>query len=126
MAILVARSAVRRILTTFRWLVNNRDLLAWDRDFWIMYTSERAKNEFNLGRLCGKRMTQVPEAPRTSARAATLLRAITDWLQTHRPPDEPPQNGWERWMVETAGGAVVPPPSDACRDLLFALDASAG
>jgi hypothetical protein len=63
-----------------------------------------------------------PDAPRTSTRVATLVTTVAAWLATHHPPEETPGDGWGHWMVEAAGGDVVPVPTDHCRELRLALD----
>jgi DNA helicase-2/ATP-dependent DNA helicase PcrA len=123
----------RRMLAAFRLLVNNRDSLGWATllylargigTSWLDYVYDRARERreqfghalwdaYNAG---------FPGAPRTSTLVATLLRTVTTWLEAHRPPGETPDDGWGHWMIEAAGDDVVPAPSDACRELLLALD----
>jgi hypothetical protein len=86
------------------------------------FARQFARQFFNSGRHCGRYEAGFPDAPRTSARVATLLRNVTAWLEAHRPPEETPEHGWGHWIVEMAGGDVVPAPSDACRELLIVLD----
>jgi DNA helicase-2/ATP-dependent DNA helicase PcrA len=130
---MLGEQANRQMLATFRLLVNNRDSLAWATLLYLApgigqtcfdYVYERARE----GRVqFGQALWEAyeagfPDAPRTSARVATLLQNVTGWLGAHRPPEESPADGWGHWMVEVAGGGVVAAPSDACRELLLSLD----
>src|SRR5205823_4188168 len=63
-----------------------------------------------------------PDAPRTANRVRALLQTVAAWLQAHEPPAQTPAEGWGDWMTGIAGDAVVPPPTEACRELLLALD----
>jgi len=63
-----------------------------------------------------------PAAPVAAARRAReLIESVLTWLNAHPGPEEC-EIGWGQWIVETAGGEVVPPPSEDLRELLTALD----
>jgi DNA helicase-2/ATP-dependent DNA helicase PcrA len=130
---MLGEEANRQVLATFGLLVNNRDSLALASLLCLApgigqgfsdYVYERAReSRVQFGQALWEAYDAgFPDGPRTSTGAATLLRTVTGWLQAHRLPDEPPKDGWGHWMVEAAGGDVVPAPSDGCRDLLLALD----
>lgn len=125
--------ANRRMLATFRLLVDNRDSLAWATLMYLAPGIGRSCFDYVYERACERRVqfglalwdaynAGFPEAPRTSARVAELLRTVSAWLEARQPPGETPEEGWGHWMVEVAGGDVVPAPSDECRELLLALD----
>lgn len=130
---MLGEEANRRMLATFRLLVNNRDSLAWATLLYLapgigqscsQYVYERARERrAQFGHALWEAYEAgFPDAPRTSARVAILLRTVTAWLEAHRPPEETPEDGWGHWMIEAAGDDVAPAPSDACRELLLALD----
>jgi DNA helicase-2/ATP-dependent DNA helicase PcrA len=131
---MLGEASNRRMLATFRLLVNDRDSLAWATilyltegisEAWFNYLYEKARERrCQFGRiLWDLHDAGFPDAPRTSPRVATLLRAISAWTVAHQVPIETPEAGWGHWMVQAAGGDVVPNPTDACRELLFSLDA---
>src|SRR5271166_1935646 len=130
---MLGEEANRRMLATLRLLINSRDSLAWATLLYLApgigqscsaYVYERARERrIQFGEALWEAYEAgFPDAPRTSARVATLLRNVTAWLEPHRPPEETPEHGWGQWIVEIAGGDVVPAPSDGCRELLIALD----
>ena len=51
-----------------------------------------------------------------------MIRSVNGWLDAHELPDQAPEDGWGHWIVETAGGDVVPAPSAPLIELLNALD----
>jgi DNA helicase-2/ATP-dependent DNA helicase PcrA len=123
----------RRMLASFRLLDNNRDSLAWATLLYLApgigqrcsdYVYERARGRHSqFGHALWEAYEAgFPDVPRTSKRVAALLRTVTAWLEAQRPPEETPENGWGHWMIEAAGDDVVPAPSEACRELLLALD----
>ena len=129
----LAEPANRRAMATFRLLVNPRDSLAWASLLLLApgigqafcdYIYDRAR----VGRIqFGQALFEAyeanfPDGPRTTSRARQLIRSVTEWLEGHGLPAEPPENGWGHWMVEVAGGDIVPPPSADCTALLHALD----
>ena len=130
---LLGEEANRRILATFRLLVNNRDSLAWATLMQLapgigrgcaehIYERARARRGQFGHALWEAYEAGFPDGPRTLDRVRSLMQTVTAWLETHRPPEETPPNGWGQWMVESAGSGVVPAPSDAFRELLAALD----
>ena len=123
----------RRMLATFRLLVNNRDSLAWATLLHLApgigqscaeYVYERARERrVQFGQALWEAYEAVfPDAPRTSTRVGTLLRTVTSWIEAHQPPAEMPEGGWGNWMAEVAGDGFAPAPSDELRTLLLALD----
>jgi superfamily I DNA/RNA helicase len=131
---MLAEPANRRMLATFRLLLNPSDSLAWASllcltngigDTFLDYIYDRARvarTQFGEALLQAYEQN-FPEGPRGSApRATALIRAVNAWLETHELPDETPENGWGQWMIEIAGGDLVPAPSEPLADLLHALD----
>ncbi|HKD53140.1 MAG TPA: ATP-dependent helicase, partial [Steroidobacteraceae bacterium] len=131
---LLAEPANRRMLATFRLLVNPRDSLAWATLLHLTprigqtfpnYIYERARTgrvQFGQALLDAYDHDFV-DGPRPSSTLATaLIGRVNAWLREHRVPDETPEQGWGHWMVETAGGDVVPAPSAPLTELLYALD----
>ena len=130
---MLGEPANRRLLATMRLLVNNRDSLAWATLLHLTKGIGQSCSDYVYSRARDGRVqfgqalweayeANFPDSPRTSARVATLLRTITTWLETHRPPEDTPEGGWGHWIVDAADGDVVPIPSDACRELPIALD----
>jgi DNA helicase-2/ATP-dependent DNA helicase PcrA len=123
----------RRMLATLRLLVHGRDSLAWaslllltphiGRTFcdYIYERARVARVQFGEALLAAYR-ENFPNAPRSANRAQTLIQVVTAWLAAHPAPAEMPADGWGHWMVQSAGGDVVPEPSAACIELLHALD----
>lgn len=129
----LAQLANRRMLASFRLLVNPRDSLAWASllvltpgigQTFCDYIYERARAaRIQFGQaLFDAYEANFPDGPRSAARAGRLIRLVTAWLDTHPLPADPPENGWGHWMVEVAGDDVVPAPSEHCTALLHALD----
>jgi DNA helicase II / ATP-dependent DNA helicase PcrA len=129
----LAESVNRRMLESFRLLVNRRDSLAWASlllltpgigQAFCNYIYDRAR----VGRIqFGQALFEAYEAnfpggPRTAPKALRLIQSLTEWLDRHGLPADPPENGWGHWMVEMAGGDIVPVPSADCIGLLHALD----
>lgn len=129
----LADPANRRILATFRLLVNPRDSLAWASllvlapgigQTFCDYIYERARAaRIQFGQaLFDAYEANFPDGPRSAARAGRLIRSVADWLDAHPLQTDPPDNGWGHWMGEVAGGDVVPAPSEDFTVLLHALD----
>lgn len=123
----------RRMMAIFRLLVHEQDSLAWASLFLLTahigrtfsdYIYEQAHlSNIQFGEaLFAAYETNFPGAPRSAARAKALIQKVTEWLAAHPIPNATPENGWGHWMVATAGGDIVPAPSAACVDLLYALD----
>ncbi len=130
---LLAEPINRRMLASFRLLVNARDSLAWVTlllltprigQAFIDYISDRARvARIQFGEaLFGAYAANFPDSPRTAALARHLIEAVTGWLNDHVLPAEYPENGWGHWMIESSGGDIVPAPSAECATLLGALD----
>jgi len=130
---LLAEADNRRMLATFRLLENPRDSLAWASLLLLapgiggtfsdhIYQRARAARVQFGEALFEANAQGFPGGPRSSARAAELLRSVTAWLDAHNVPEETPDSGWGGWMVETARGDTVPAPSAPLAELLTALD----
>jgi DNA helicase II / ATP-dependent DNA helicase PcrA len=129
----LAESMNRRMLESFRLLVNPRDSLAWASlllltpgigSTFCNYIYDRARaGRIQFGQaLFEAYEANFPDGPRTASRARLLIQTLTDWLNRHGLPAGRPQNGWGHWMVEVAGGDIMPAPNDDCTALLHALD----
>jgi DNA helicase-2/ATP-dependent DNA helicase PcrA len=131
---MLAEPGNRKMIATLRLLVNPSDSLAWASllclargigDMFLDYIYDRAREartQFG-GALLQAYEQNFPGGPRASAtRATALIRAVKGWLEAHELPDETPENGWGHWMVEIAGGDVVPAPSAPLGELLQTLD----
>lgn len=123
----------RRVLEIFRLLVHRHDSIAWasllsmtegvgKAFFDYIYKSARQEHcQFGEALLDAYRQG-FPAAPAAPARRALeLINSVLGWLDAHAPPEQP-DGGWGRWIIETAGDSVVPPPSEELRELLLALD----
>lgn len=130
---MLAEPANRRMLAAFRLLVHERDSLAWASlllltpgigQVFCDYIYERARvARVQFGEaLFAAYEANFPDAPRSGNKAKALMQVVTAWLAAHPAPEEKPEDGWGHWMVETAGDDVVPEPSAACVELLYALD----
>jgi len=125
----------RRMLEVFRLLVNRSDSLAWASllqlangigEAFFDYVYERARvNRVQFGQtLLDLYAEGFPGGPAGSARRATaLIQAVIGWLDTHAVPENDDREGdWGNWIIQTAGGEVVPGPSEELAALLRALD----
>jgi DNA helicase II / ATP-dependent DNA helicase PcrA len=123
----------RRMLEIVRLLVDHEDSLAWASlleltpgigDSFFDYVYRRARHshsQFGTALLAANEAS-FPDAPTASAnRARMLVESVLGWLDEHTVP-EGPETGWGQWIIETAGGDVVPAPSEGLRELLLALD----
>ena len=131
---MLGESSNRRMLEIFRLLVNRDDSLAWASllrltsgigETFFSYVYERAR----IGRIqFGQALLEAyeqdfPDGPAGSSRKAReLIQSVSRWLDEHEVPESTPQGGWGNWIISTAGGDVVPGPSDKLAELLRALD----
>lgn len=102
---ILAEPTNRRMLETFRLLVNRHDSLAWASvlhltngvgEVFLDYVYDRAREaRAQFGEALLQAYEQnFPEGPRgSSARATTLIRTVSAWLDDHELPDETPENG---------------------------------
>lgn len=123
----------RRMLETFRLLVDPRDSLGWASLLLLTpgigqtfsdYIYERARAQrIQFGQvLFDAEAANFPSGPRTAGVARELMQSVTGWLNDHPVPGERPENGWGHWMMEVSGGDILPKPSADCAMLLEALD----
>ncbi len=129
----LAETANRRMLATFRLLVNPSDSLAWATllrlnpgtgetfSDYIYDRARAARTQFGEA-LLDAFANDFAGAPRSSASAAILIRAAIDWLAAHQIPNETPEAGWGHWMVASAGEGIVPAPTEEFTAVLQALD----
>ena len=124
----------RRMLEIFRLLVNRRDSLAWagllrltsgiGNSFfdYIYDRARRGRVQFGQS-LLDAYGDGFPEGPGgSSTKARQLIRSVLEWLDGHGAPESTPEGGWGNWIILTAGGDVVPVPSEELAALLHALD----
>jgi DNA helicase-2/ATP-dependent DNA helicase PcrA len=130
---MLGENANRRMLATFRLLVNNRDSLGWATllhltpgigDACFDYIYERARiTRVQFGQALFDAYAEgFPEGPRTSTRIGALLAKVTAWLEASRPPESTPDGGWGQWIIQTSANEFAPAPTEACMELLSALD----
>ncbi|MGH9810566.1 MAG: 3'-5' exonuclease, partial [Terriglobia bacterium] len=123
----------RRMLATFRLLVNPEDSLAWATLLHLApgvgtamteYIYNRARDaRVQFGRaLMAAHAENFPDKPHSSRKAGELIQSVCAWLDEHPLPEEPPGAGWGHWIVEISGGLIVLAPSADLSTLLQALD----
>jgi DNA helicase-2/ATP-dependent DNA helicase PcrA len=130
---ILAEANNRRMLEIFRMLVHREDPLAWASlltltpgigDSFFDYIYRRARDSHSQfgTTLLAAYDDGFPGAPTASAnRARTLIEAMLGWLDEHGLPEDR-DVGLGQWMIEAAGGDVLPAPNDELRELLVALD----
>lgn len=130
---LLAETVNRKMLATFRLLVNRRDSLAWATlllltprvgETFCDYIYERARvgrTQFGQA-LFDADAADFPDGPRSSQMAREMMGLISEWLDAHPVPAEFPEHGWGHWMVEVSGGDIVSKPNDDFGSLLETLD----
>jgi len=123
----------RQLLEALRLLVHRQDSLAWAGlltltarigTTFVDFVYEQARQRrCSFGQalldLYGNGFPEGPSA--SSQRARDLVTSALAWLDAH-PVPETAEGGWGRWIIETSGGGLAPPPSDPLRELLLALD----
>jgi DNA helicase-2/ATP-dependent DNA helicase PcrA len=126
----------RQLVETFRLIADPEDSIAWASllklapgigDGFADYIYTRARDaRASFGRtLLNAFDGGFPNANRATARRVTaLVEAIQGWVHEHQPPEER-EHGWGHWIIEAAGGNIVPAPSEAFASLLRKLDALA-
>lgn len=131
---MLAEPENRRMLEVFRLLVNRNDSLAWASllhltqgvgDSLFAYVYDRARLErIQFGQAVldayGDGFADGPAGSSTRARAA--IQSVLEWLDRNGVPGEAPAEGWGNWIIQTAGGEVVPAPSEPFAALLRSLD----
>jgi DNA helicase-2/ATP-dependent DNA helicase PcrA len=126
----------RRMLEIFRLLGDPDDAIAWASllkltpgvgDGFADYVYARAREaRTSFGdALLEAFDNDFPAANRATARRVkALMEAVQGWLHEHHLPEEA-EHGWGHWIIETAGGDIVPAPTEAFATLLQKLDAIA-
>lgn len=123
----------RRSLEVLRLLVRRDDPLAWAAlchltngvgsnfvDFVYMVAAKtRSSFGATLLELWGKGF---PNGPTSSRQMVPVITDVVAWLDAHPLPDEPPEDGWGAWIVNLAGGPVVPTFSPELASILVELD----
>jgi DNA helicase-2/ATP-dependent DNA helicase PcrA len=131
---LLAEPTNRWVLEVLRLAENPEDSIAWAS---LLHLTEGISRSFldqvyEIARTNGTsfstalmqlRAAGFPELPAPSAsKAETVIADVTGWLDAVEVPDETPEGGWGRWIIEATGEAVVPLPSDDMIELLGDLD----
>lgn len=131
---LLAEPVNRWLLELMRLAENREDSIAWaslltltggigDAFIDLVYDAAREAGEtfgVALLRLCGEGF---PGAPKPSAgKADTVIGDVLGWLNEHELPEEPPEGGWGRWIIENVGDDVIPVPTEELIELLMELD----
>lgn len=131
---LLAESTNRRVLEVMRLVGNPEDSIAWASLLHLtdgisqsfvdqVYDVARANGTHFSTALMQVRAAGFQDLPAPSAnKTETLIAEVTEWLNTVDPPDETPEGGWGQWIIEAAGHAAVPVPSDELIELLGELD----
>jgi DNA helicase-2/ATP-dependent DNA helicase PcrA len=123
----------RRSLEVLRLMVRRDDPLAWaalceltngvGSSFvdYVYKTAAKARSGFGATLLELWRKG-FPGGPTSSQRMVPVITDVLAWLDAHPLPDPAPEEGWGTWVVELAGGSVVPEFSSELADILTALD----
>ena len=131
---MLADAGNRRMLEVLRLLVNRHDPLAWASllrlttgigDAFLDYVYERARAQrIQFGQaLLDAYAEAFPSGPAgSSGRARGLIESVLRWLDAHEVPDDSPEDGWDDWIIATAGDDILPAPSEELATLLRALD----
>ena len=102
---MLAETDNRRILETFRLLVDPRDSLGWASLLLLtpgigqtfsdyIYEQARARRIQFGQALFDAEAANFPSGPRTAAVARELMQSVTGWLNDHPVLGERPENGW--------------------------------
>lgn len=51
-----------------------------------------------------------------------MIQSVLAWVDDHAPPENCPEKGWGNWIIGSAGGDVVPAPSEELAAVLNAID----
>lgn len=131
---LLAEPTNRRVLEVMRLAENPVDSIAWAS---LLHLTKGISNSFvdqvyDVAQSNGVsfstalmqlRAAEFPDLPTPSAKEAEKVIAdVTAWLNAIDLPDETPEGGWGQWIIEAAGDAVLPVPSDELIELLNELD----
>lgn len=130
---ILAEPSNRAILEIFRLAVNPTDSLAWAGLLrltsgvgatFFSYVYERARaNHIQFGAaLLGAYEAGFPDAPRSANKATVRIRSVSEWLNTHRLPQEQPQEGWGHYIIGSCGRGIMPQPTPELVELLNGLD----
>ncbi len=132
---LLATPQNRQMLEVFRLLVHGEDSIAWASllcltqgvgDAFLDYIYERARTErITFGRALldayGERFADGPK--RSSEQARAMMACAIEWIKMHPVPESDVLRfGWGHWIIETAGGPIVPSPSEGLAEMLVSLD----
>jgi len=131
---LLAETTNRWVLEVMRLAENPEDSIAWASLLYLtsgisdsfvdqVYDVARGDGTSFSTALMQLRAAGFPGLPAPSARQAeTVIADVTGWLDAVEVPDETPEGGWGQWIIEAAGDAIVPAPSDELIELLGDLD----
>jgi DNA helicase-2/ATP-dependent DNA helicase PcrA len=130
---LLGEAANRRMLEVFRLLVNREDSLAWasllhlttgignafSKSIYEQARENRTQFGATLLKAYEEEFTSGPSA--SSNRAKALVQSLIAWLDAHPLPSGE-DTRWGQWMIDTAGGDVVPSPNPELKEILLKLD----
>jgi DNA helicase II / ATP-dependent DNA helicase PcrA len=102
----------RRALSLMRLAINREDSLAWVTllhlaggigGTFIDYIYDRARDaRSTFGRaLMAEFGNGFVGAPRSSARAATIIESAIKWVEEYPVPEQMPEDGWANWISDT-------------------------
>jgi DNA helicase-2/ATP-dependent DNA helicase PcrA len=125
--------ANRKALSLMRLAVNREDSLAWATLFHLVggvgptlidhvYNGAReARTTFGHA-LLNEFAGGFVGAPRSSARAADVIKKTINWLDAHPIPEEKPEGGWGKWISDTFAVGVPEEITNEFRELLSDVD----
>lgn len=124
----------RKLLVLLRVLIDRNDSIAWASllrlthgvgETFFQYIYDRAKDAgvtFSTELLSGYN-NDFPDAPSSASKVKIMMNSILSWLNHTDLPDEQPEQGWGRWIVDICGdGDFVLETTDDFKKLLLNLD----
>jgi DNA helicase-2/ATP-dependent DNA helicase PcrA len=124
----------RKLIEVLRLLVYREDSISWasvlkltlgigTTFFNHIYCIAKDKGSTFATELLGTYNAGFPNAPKAPARRAReTIHNVLDWIDARSAPDETPEGGWGRWIIDSSGGLVAPAPTEKFADLLLELD----
>jgi DNA helicase-2/ATP-dependent DNA helicase PcrA len=131
---ILEHEANRRALSLMRLAVNREDSLAWAALLrlaggigatFIDHIYDRARDtRSTFGHaLLAEFGDGFVGAPRSSARAATIIEGATRWIEEHPIPEQLPEDGWANWISVAFPAGGTPEITSEFRELLSNVDA---
>lgn len=131
---MLAESTNREFLEVIRLLVNPADSIAWlamlhllpnvgDAFYNYVYERAAAHGQIFAAQIQSLFDDRFPDGPTSSGRVVNRMIELLEWIEHTVIPEERPEGGWGRWLLDLADGAdILPQPSQDFRDLLIQLD----